>query len=90
MAWLDQRAIPLYHTTGNHTTYDAESEMVFRQVSRERLLLAWETVSEVPLISRGPAAKQITDIPEYSQSGVLNHLDVSEMPLRFWEAHRVG
>jgi hypothetical protein len=32
MAWLDRHVIPLYHTTGNHTTYDAESEMVFRQV----------------------------------------------------------
>ncbi|MFN8538927.1 MAG: hypothetical protein U0232_15815 [Thermomicrobiales bacterium] len=28
MAWYD-RAIPLYHTTGNHTTFDAVSEAVF-------------------------------------------------------------
>src|SRR5262245_1280366 len=26
MAWLDRAAIPLYHTTGNHTTYDAKIE----------------------------------------------------------------
>jgi hypothetical protein len=32
MAWLDQHAIPLYHTTGNHTTYDVSSEAVFREV----------------------------------------------------------
>jgi len=32
MAWLDRKAIPLYHTTGNHTTYDAASEAVFRQM----------------------------------------------------------
>ena len=31
MAWYD-RAIPLYHTTGNHTTFDAVSEAVFREV----------------------------------------------------------
>jgi len=32
MAWLDRQVIPLYHTTGNHTTYDAASEAVFREV----------------------------------------------------------
>ena len=32
MAWLDRDAIPLYHTTGNHTTYDAMSAGVFREV----------------------------------------------------------
>jgi hypothetical protein len=32
MAWLDRRAIPLYHTTANHTTYDAMSERVFREI----------------------------------------------------------
>jgi len=32
MAWLDRKAIPLYHTTGNHTTYDRASEAVFRAV----------------------------------------------------------
>ena len=32
MAWLDRAAIPLYHTTGNHTAYDAMSEDVFRAV----------------------------------------------------------
>lgn len=32
MAWLDREAIPLYHTTGNHTTYNTMSEMVFREV----------------------------------------------------------
>lgn len=31
MAWLDRDAIPLYHTTGNHTAYDTASEAVFRQ-----------------------------------------------------------
>jgi len=29
MGWLDRRATPLYHATGNHTTYDAASEAVF-------------------------------------------------------------
>lgn len=33
-AWLDRRAIPIWHTTGNHTTYDAMSEAVFRDVLR--------------------------------------------------------
>jgi len=32
MAWLDRDAIPLYHTTGNHTAYDEMSEAVFRDV----------------------------------------------------------
>lgn len=32
MAWLDRVAIPLYHTTGNHTTYDAASEAIFREM----------------------------------------------------------
>lgn len=32
MAWLDREQIPLYHTTGNHTVYDALSERVFREV----------------------------------------------------------
>ncbi|GKQ54237.1 metallophosphoesterase [Bradyrhizobium sp. Ce-3] len=32
MAWLDRGAVPLWHTTGNHTTYDAMSEAVFREV----------------------------------------------------------
>jgi hypothetical protein len=32
MAWLDRSAIPLYHATGNHTTYDAVSESVFREM----------------------------------------------------------
>lgn len=32
MAWLDRGAIPLYHTTANHTTYDAMSERVFREI----------------------------------------------------------
>ena len=32
MAWLDRDDIPLYHTTGNHTTYNALSETVFREV----------------------------------------------------------
>jgi hypothetical protein len=32
MSWLDRQAIPLYHTTGNHTTYDAASEAVFCEV----------------------------------------------------------
>jgi hypothetical protein len=31
MKWLDRTSIPLYHTTGNHTTYDAASEAVFRE-----------------------------------------------------------
>ncbi len=32
MAWLDRDAIPLFHTTGNHTTYDPASEEVYRRV----------------------------------------------------------
>ena len=32
MAWLDRDAIPLYHTTANHTVYDPMSEHVFREV----------------------------------------------------------
>ncbi|RDI57198.1 metallophosphoesterase family protein [Microvirga subterranea] len=32
MAWLDRQTIPLWHTTGNHTTYDVFSEDVFREV----------------------------------------------------------
>ncbi|WP_203330594.1 metallophosphoesterase family protein [Rhodovastum atsumiense] len=32
MGWLDRQAIPLWHTTGNHTAYDPMSEAVFREV----------------------------------------------------------
>ena len=32
MGWLDREAIPLYHTTANHTTYDGMSERVFCDV----------------------------------------------------------
>ncbi len=32
MDWLDRAAIPLYHTSGNHTVYDRMSENVFRDV----------------------------------------------------------
>ncbi|CAN5914980.1 hypothetical protein BH11PSE3_BH11PSE3_31880 [soil metagenome] len=32
MAWLDRQAIPLWNTTSNHTTYDAMSEGVFREM----------------------------------------------------------
>lgn len=32
MGWLDRDAVPLWHTTGNHTTYSAMSEAVFREV----------------------------------------------------------
>jgi hypothetical protein len=32
MAWLDRQAIPLWNTTSNHTTYDAMSEGVFRDM----------------------------------------------------------
>ena len=31
MAWLNRQSIPIYHTTGNHTTYDSASEAVFRE-----------------------------------------------------------
>lgn len=32
MKWLDREAIPLYHVTSNHTTYDETSEQIFREV----------------------------------------------------------
>jgi hypothetical protein len=32
MGWLDRRATPIWHTTGNHTAYDEMSEAVFRDV----------------------------------------------------------
>lgn len=32
MAWLDRSRIPLYHTTGNHTTYSTMSERVYAEV----------------------------------------------------------
>lgn len=32
MAWLDRSATPVYHSTGNHTAYDATSESIFRDV----------------------------------------------------------
>lgn len=34
MAWLDCGTTPVWHTTSNHTTYDAMSEEVFREVLR--------------------------------------------------------
>ncbi|MEM9439474.1 MAG: hypothetical protein AAGA73_03420 [Pseudomonadota bacterium] len=34
MAWLDRSKIPIYHATGNHTTYDVMSEHVFADVMR--------------------------------------------------------
>ena len=32
MGWLDRATTPMWHTTGNHTTYDAMSNAVFREV----------------------------------------------------------
>lgn len=32
MGWLDRAKTPLWHTTGNHTTYDEMSEQIFREV----------------------------------------------------------
>jgi hypothetical protein len=32
MAWLDRRAIPIWHSTSNHTAYDEMSEQVFREM----------------------------------------------------------
>ena len=32
MAWLNESAIPIFHSTGNHTTYDKMSERVFADV----------------------------------------------------------
>jgi hypothetical protein len=32
MSWLNRQATPLYHTTGNHTTYNVASEDVFREM----------------------------------------------------------
>jgi Calcineurin-like phosphoesterase len=32
MGWLDRHCIPIWHATGNHTTYDEMSESVFREV----------------------------------------------------------
>ncbi len=32
MGWLDRRAVPLWHATGNHTAYGPMSEAVFREV----------------------------------------------------------
>ncbi|QND49877.1 hypothetical protein HB780_30890 [Rhizobium lusitanum] len=32
MSWLDRQKTPLWHTTGNHTTYDEMSEQIFREV----------------------------------------------------------
>jgi hypothetical protein len=32
MGWLDRATTPLWHSTGNHTTYDAMSEAIFAEV----------------------------------------------------------
>src|SRR5262245_43625450 len=32
MAWLDRNATPIWHSTGNHTTYDEMSEQIFREM----------------------------------------------------------
>jgi hypothetical protein len=32
MGWLDRQRVPIWHATGNHTTYDEMSESVFREV----------------------------------------------------------
>jgi hypothetical protein len=32
MGWVNQQVTPLYHTTGNHTTYNVASEDVFREM----------------------------------------------------------
>src|SRR5690242_12654037 len=32
MSWVRERGTPLWHTTGNHTTYNRMSEDVFREV----------------------------------------------------------
>jgi hypothetical protein len=30
LAWVDRSAVPIWHATGNHTTYDQMSEQIFR------------------------------------------------------------
>ena len=47
MAWLDREAIPLWHTTSNHTTYDEMSEAVFRDS-------AWPSAAQRPAGAGGP------------------------------------
>jgi hypothetical protein len=32
MAWADRSAIPIWHSTGNHTAYDEMSEHIFREI----------------------------------------------------------
>jgi hypothetical protein len=32
MAWLDRSVLPVYHATSNHTTYDLESEQIYREM----------------------------------------------------------
>jgi len=32
LGWLDRAAVPIWHVTGNHTTYDVTSERVFAEV----------------------------------------------------------
>ena len=32
MGWLDRQTIPIWHATGNHTTYNEMSESMFRHV----------------------------------------------------------
>lgn len=32
MSWLSRAGIPLYHTTGNHTIFDVQSEKIFREM----------------------------------------------------------
>src|SRR5580658_6587709 len=35
MAWLDRSACPIYHVPSNHSTYDAQSEAVWREAHPE-------------------------------------------------------
>ena len=67
MAWLDRNSIPLFHTPGNHTTYDIQSEAVYRDVMAQPAA-EWSAGSTGAVILRA-AGKPADGLRQYNVVG---------------------
>ena len=67
MSWLDRDAMPLYHTTGNHTAYDPASVAVYREVMAHLPLSAADGLSY--FVRRGDLLLVLVDTLGISSGG---------------------
>jgi hypothetical protein len=87
MAWLDRSAIPLSHTTSNHTAYDRQSEAIFREV------LVRHRVTASPPGSAESEGLPGSTRPALSTKSMVKRLDPwtasASATSRFSRSHRV-